>query len=329
MNTIIDSVIGSFSKKVELSVIVPVYNEEENIQLLIDKILAVLKTIHKKSEVIIIDDGSNDRTVEILTKIAKEHNNLKGIVFRRNYGQTAAMSAGFNYAKGNMIVTLDGDLQNDPADIPLLIEKFQEGYDVVSGWRINRQDKLISRKIPSMIANRIISHFTGVNLHDYGCSLKIYKAEIAKEIMLYGEMHRFIPALAAIEGARVAEVPVNHHPRIHGKSKYNILRTFKVILDLMTVVFWRKFITRPLHIFGRVGLASFTAGFLISLYLAFIKLVYGAQIGNRPLLILGVLLILTGVQLVSTGIVAEVAIRTYYESQKKPIYRIREILNED
>jgi glycosyltransferase involved in cell wall biosynthesis len=329
LNTIIESVIGNFSKKIELSVIVPVYNEEDNVKLLVDKILAVLKNINKKSEVIIIDDGSNDRTADILKEIAKEHKEVKGIIFRRNYGQTAAMSAGFDYAKGDMIITLDGDLQNDPADIPLLISKFNEGYDVVSGWRINRQDKLISRKIPSMIANKIISKFTGVNLHDYGCSLKIYKAEIAKEIMLYGEMHRFIPALAAIEGAKVAEVPVNHHPRIHGKSKYNILRTFKVILDLMTVVFWRKFITRPLHIFGRLGLASFACGFLISLYLACIKLFSGVQIGNRPLLILGVLLILTGVQLISTGIVAEIAIRTYYESQKKSIYKVREILNKD
>lgn len=329
MNTLIDNVVQNFSKKIELSVIVPVYNEEDNVRLLVDKILAVLKTINKKSQVIIIDDGSKDKTGEILRGISKEHSNVKSIIFRRNYGQTAAMSAGFDFASGDMIITLDGDLQNDPADIPLLIEKFNEGYDVVSGWRINRQDKLFSRKIPSMIANKIISKFTGVDLHDYGCSLKIYKAEIAKEIMLYGEMHRFIPALAAIEGARVAEVPVNHHPRIHGQSKYNILRTFKVILDLMTVVFFRKFITRPLHIFGRIGLASFTLGFFINLYLAFIKLFGGAEIANRPLLILGVLLILTGIQLISTGILAEISIRTYYESQKKAIYRIREFLNKD
>lgn len=329
MNKVIDSVIQNFTKKVELSVIVPVYNEEDNVRLLVDKILATLKTINKKSEVIIVDDGSSDKTGELLKEISKEHSEVKGIIFRRNYGQTAAMSAGFDYAAGDMIITLDGDLQNDPADIPLLISKFNEGYDVVSGWRINRQDKLFSRKIPSMIANKIISKFTGVALHDYGCSLKIYKAEIAKEIMLYGEMHRFIPALAAIEGAKVAEVPVNHHPRIHGKSKYNILRTFKVILDLITVVFWRKFITRPLHFFGRFGMAAFAGGFAINLYLACIKLIYGAQIANRPLLILGVLLILTGIQLISTGVLAEISIRTYYESQNKSIYRVREFLNKD
>ncbi|MDD3013787.1 MAG: glycosyltransferase family 2 protein [Candidatus Gastranaerophilales bacterium] len=314
-------------KKVEISVIVPIYNEVENIETLSNSLLNVLNGLNKSFEIILIDDGSSDGTCELLKSIAESTPNIKGIRFRRNFGQTAAMAAGFDYASGDIIISLDGDMQNDPADIPRLIAKLEEGYDVVSGWRKNRQDDFLSRKIPSMIANRLISRLTGVHLHDYGCSLKAYRSEIAKDMSLYGEMHRFIPALAGIEGARIIEMPVLHHPRKFGQSKYNILRTFKVILDLMTVVFLRKFMTRPLHMFGRMGLASFFAGFIISAYLAFEKLVFSTQLSNRPLLLLGVLLILTGIQLISTGIIAEIQIRTYYESQNKPIYKVRNIYN--
>jgi len=314
-------------KKVEISVIVPIYNEVENIEVLSSSLLNVLNGMGKSFEIILIDDGSLDGTCELLKSISENNPAVKGIRFRRNFGQTAAMAAGFDYASGDIIISLDGDMQNDPADIPRLIAKLEEGYDVVSGWRKHRQDDFVSRKIPSMIANKLISRLTGVHIHDYGCSLKAYRSEIAKDMSLYGEMHRFLPALAGIEGARIVEMPVLHHPRKFGKSKYNILRTFKVILDLMTVVFLRKFMTRPLHMFGRMGLASFFAGFIISAYLAFEKLVFSTQLSNRPLLLLGVLLILTGIQLISTGIIAEIQIRTYYESQNKPIYKIREIYN--
>jgi glycosyltransferase involved in cell wall biosynthesis len=316
-------------KKVEISIIVPVYNETDNIEILSNTLLMVLNDIGRTYEIILVDDGSTDGTHQKLKEIAEKNHVIKGIRFRRNYGQTAAMAAGFDYASGDIIISLDGDMQNDPADIPLLINKLEEGYDVVSGWRKNRKDDLVSRKIPSMIANRLISKLTGVQLHDYGCSLKAYRSEIAKDMSLYGEMHRFIPALAGIEGARIVEMPVNHHPRKFGQSKYNILRTFKVILDLMTVVFLRKFMTRPLHMFGRMGLAAFFAGFGISAYLAVEKIFFAVQLSNRPLLLLGILLILTGVQLISTGIIAEIQIRTYYESQNKPIYKVREIYNKD
>jgi glycosyltransferase involved in cell wall biosynthesis len=313
------------SQDMEISVIVPVYNEEENIRKLAESLLNVLNGLGMSYEIIFIDDGSTDGTNMGLKKLAEENKNIRAIRFRRNFGQTAAMAAGFDQATGKIIISMDGDLQNDPADIPKLITKLEEGYDVVSGWRKNRQDDFISRKLPSMIANRIISEMTNTRLHDYGCSLKAYRAEIAKEVPLYGELHRFIPALASIEGATIAEIPVMHHARKFGKSKYNILRTFKVILDLMTVVFLRKFMTRPLHAFGRLGLASFFAGIAISAYLAFLKIFYFLPIGHRPLLLLGILLILTGMQMITTGIVAEIQIRTYYESQKKSIYKIREI----
>jgi len=309
----------------DVSVIIPVFNESENVYLLAEKITKAFEKINKTYEIIFIDDGSSDNTPQALKQLSVQDNRIRTVVFRRNFGQTAGLSAGFDYAKGKIIITMDGDLQNDPEDIPRLLEKLEEGYDVVSGWRKDRKDKLVSRKIPSMIANKIISKLTGVYLHDYGCALKAYKAEIAKEIPLYGELHRFIPALASIEGAKIIEIPVNHHARKFGKSKYNILRTFKVILDLITVVFLRKFITRPLHMFGRPGLFSLAAGILICAYLAFEKIFYGLEIGNRPLLLLGILLIITGIQFINSGILAEIQIRTYYESQNKNIYKVREI----
>lgn len=313
--------------KVELSIIVPVFNEYENVSLLADSLINIAKSLNKSFEIILVDDGSTDGTTYLLKQISEANPFIKTISFRRNYGQTAAMAAGFEMAQGDVLITLDGDLQNDSADIPALIAKLEDGYDVVSGWRKNRQDDLLSRKIPSMIANRLISKLTGVNLHDYGCSLKAYRAKIAKEISLYGELHRFIPALAGIEGARIVEMPVNHHARKFGKSKYNILRTFKVMLDLMTVVFLRKFMTRPLHVFGRIGLASLFLGIIINIYLFIDKIFLSEDIGTRPLLFLGILLIISGIQLISTGIIAEILIRTYYESQNKSIYKIREIFS--
>lgn len=316
-------------KKLDISVVVPVYNEEENVSALADKIISAVEPLGKSFEIILVDDGSTDGTRDEIKKLVKGYKFIKAVFFRRNYGQTPALAAGIDFASGEVIITMDGDLQNDPDDIGRVLDTLDEGYDVVSGWRKNRQDDLLSRKIPSMIANRIISKLTGVQLHDYGCALKAYKKEIAKDIPLYGELHRFIPALASIEGAKIKEIPVNHHARQFGKSKYNILRTFKVILDLITVVFLRKFLTRPLHVFGRMGLISFFLGFCISAYLAFGKIIYHVQIGNRPLLLLGVLLILTGVQLINSGIIAEIQIRTYFESQDKKIYRVKETHNFD
>ena len=317
----------STGEKLDLSVIIPTYNEAENIPLMANSLLNVLSGMNFEHgfEIIFIDDGSKDGSADVLKDLAQKNERIKAIKFRRNYGQTAAMAAGFDYASGDIIISMDGDLQNDPVDIPRLLEKLNEGYDVVSGWRKDRQDDLISRKIPSMIANKLIGALTGVRLHDYGCSLKAYTSEIAKEVSLYGELHRFIPALASIEGGSIAEIPVTHHARQFGKSKYNIKRTFKVILDLLTVVFLRKFMTRPLHVFGRMGLASLLAGILTSTYLVYEKLFVGENIGSRPLLLLGILLIITGIQLISTGIIAEIAIRTYFESQGKAIYKIKEV----
>jgi glycosyltransferase involved in cell wall biosynthesis len=313
------------AEKVEISVVIPVYNEAENAAILASRILKVLSGMGRTFEVIFIDDGSRDGTEGALKSLSEKFCRIKAVRFRRNCGQTAALAAGFQYASGDIIVTLDGDLQNDPEDIPNLVAKLEEGYDVVSGWRKDRKDNFVKRTLPSMVANKLISSVSGVALHDYGCSLKAYRAETAKALPLYGELHRFIPALAGIEGARIAEMAVCHHPRRFGKSKYTITRTFRVILDLMTVVFLRRFMTRPLHVFGGAGLVSFALGFLVCAYLAMDKLAFGHSLGNRPLLDLGVLLIVTGVQLISTGIIAEILIRTYFESQHKAIFRVKEL----
>jgi len=274
-----------------------------------------------------VDDWSEDRTPEILKDLAQKDKRVKVIRFRRNYGQTAAMYAGFEYAKGDVIITMDADLQNDPEDIPRLLEKIKEGYDIVSGWRKDRKDPFLSRKLPSRVANWIISKVTGVELHDYGCTLKAYRSEIAKRYRLYGDMHRFLPALAKRFGAKITEIPVRHHPRLYGKSKYGIGRTIRVILDIFLVKFLNEYITKPLYVFGGTGFFLFLAGFLIELYLTFLKLFTGADIGDRPLLILGVLLILAGIQLISTGIIAELIIRTYYESRGEKPYVIDEKIN--
>lgn len=310
----------------DLSLIIPIYNEAENLPLLIQAITKSLEDSGLTYEIICIDDGSQDGSDKILKQLTLSNPRLKGILLRRNYGQTPAMAAGFENAQGQVIITLDGDLQNDPTDIPLLLAKLEEGYDLVSGWRKNRQDDALTRLLPSKIANGLISKITGVKLHDYGCSLKAYRKDLIDDLNLYGELHRFLPALAYIEGAKITEIPVNHHARKFGKSKYGLGRTFRVIMDLLTVFFIKKFLTRPMHVFGFFGLISTALGLIIGVYLSFLKLALHESIGDRPLLILCVLLILTGVQLFSFGLLAEILMRTYYESQKRPIYRIREIV---
>ncbi|AEA33256.1 glycosyltransferase family 2 protein [Hippea maritima] len=311
-----------------ISVVVPVYNEKENVGLLYEKIKDVMIKNGYDHEIIFVDDGSNDGTFEELKKITDKDKQFKVIRFRRNFGQTAAMAAGFDYAHGEIIVSMDGDLQNDPEDIPKLIEKLDKGYDVVSGWRKNRQDEP-KRVFLSKVANKLISKITKVELHDYGCSLKAYRSCVAKNLHMYGEMHRFIPALANIYGASITEVEVNHHPRKFGRSKYNLSRTFRVIVDLILVYFMQKFMTRPIHFFGIAGFFMFFLGFLIDGYLAVQKIFFGVSLSNRPLLLLGVLLILTGINLVGIGIISEILTRIYYESQNKKIYNIRTILNDD
>ncbi len=311
----------------DVSVVAPVYNEVESIPHLLDAIALTFASTELGYEIILIDDGSTDGSAQFLKEQAAIRNDLKSIILRRNYGQTAAMAAGFNHALGKKIVTLDADLQNDPADIPMLLAKLDEGYDMVSGWRQNRQDKALTRLLPSKIANWLIRRVTEVRIHDYGCSLKVYRAELVADMNLYGELHRFLPALAYIEGARITEMPVRHHARRFGNSKYGLSRTFRVMMDLLTIVFMKKFLTRPMHVFGLWGLISIASGAAISIYLTFVKLVLQEDIGNRPLLFLAVLLILTGVQLFSFGLLAELLMRTYHESQGRPIYRVREIIS--
>lgn len=310
----------------DISLVVPVYNEEPNIEPLMREILPALARITDNFEIIAVDDGSRDGSYEKLKKLHATDPRIKVIRFRSNFGQTAAFAAGFDKARGRVIVTMDADLQNDPADIPAMVEKLNEGYDIVAGWRYDRQDKLISRKIPSMIANKIISLTTNVHLHDYGCSLKVFRAEVVKNIKLYGEMHRFIPAIASWMGVDVAEMKVNHRPRTAGKSKYGIGRTVRVVLDLITVKFLLSYSTRPIQIFGFIGLISGLMGLTIALVLSVQRLFFQMPLANRPVLLLAVLLIFIGVQFVSMGLLAELQARTYHESQNKPIYAIKEIL---
>lgn len=318
-------------EKVDISVVIPIYNEEENLPILYKKLKSVLEVLREKEgksyEIVFVNDGSKDKSWQIIKEIAQKDNTVVGVNFRRNFGQTAAMSAGFEVAKGDIIITMDGDLQNDPEDIPKLLQKIEEGYDIVSGWRKDRKDAFISRTLPSRIANWLISIVTGVHLHDYGCSLKAYKSEIAKNLDFYGEMHRFLPALSKPFGAKVVEIPVKHHPRIYGKSKYGISRTFKVILDLILVKFLLDYRTKPLRVFGGTGFLLSFIGFMVMFYLSCEKLCFGKSIGDRPLLTFGMLLFITGIQLISTGIIAELITRTYYESQGKRPYIIKEIVN--
>jgi len=312
------------ASNIALSIVVPIYNEFETLPKLIQRIEKGLETYIDIYEIICVDDGSTDGSADLLRSLAERYPRLRAIILRRNYGQTAAMSAGFEHAQGHTIVTMDGDLQNDPEDILPLVSKLNEGYDLVSGWRRNRQDAALTRLLPSKIANRIIKKATGVNIRDNGCSLKAYRAELVADMRLYGELHRFLPALAVIEGARIAEMPVRHHARQHGKSKYGLSRTFRVVMDLLTVTFIKTFLTRPMHVFGSLGMASLAAGSLVGFYLAFVKIFLNQGIGDRPLLLLSVLLVLAGVQLFCFGLLAELLMRTYHESQSKPIYRVRE-----
>ncbi len=308
-----------------ISVVIPLYNEEENVEELHSRLSSVLTTQSFDYEIIYVDDGSTDRTLELLKGIASEDSHVLILSLRRNFGQTAAFAAGFDFARGDVIVTMDGDLQNDPKDIPRLLEEI-DGCDLVSGWRKDRKDPFLTRRLPSMIANWLISKVTGVELHDYGCSLKAYRRDVVKNLNLYGEMHRFIPAVASWYGVRVKEVVTTHHPRLRGKSKYGMSRTVKVLLDLITVKFLQSFSTKPIQFFGPFGLASGGLGILISAYLTLRKLFFGEHIGGRPLLLLGVLLIIVGIQLIGMGLIGEMLVRVYHESQKKPIYVIKGII---
>jgi len=310
----------------DLSVVIPVYNEEENVEPLIVEIEAALVPLGKSYEIIVVDDGSKDDTFAKLRSIHKCMNRLKVIRLRRNSGQTAALAAGLAHAQGAVVILMDGDAQNDPADIPALLRKLDEGNDLVAGWRYNRQDPFLNRRLPSMIANQLISSTTHVKLHDYGCTLKAMRQDVAKNLRLYGEMHRFIPAIAYERGARIAELKVNHRPRLRGTSKYGITRTLRVVLDLLTVKFLSSYSTRPSHVFGPIGLGSGVLGFVLGLYLTAQKILYGQDIGGRPLLLLAILLIFIGFQFVTMGLLGEMLARTYHESQDRPVYVVGEVL---
>jgi len=310
----------------DLSIVIPIFNEEGNIEPLYAQLKETLGRLDLSYEIIFVDDGSTDRSFAILRDLHTRDRHIKVIRFRRNFGQTAAFAAGFDHCQGALVITMDADLQNDPADIPLLLAKIDEGFDVVSGWRVNRQDPFLARRLPSMIANWLISRVTGVHLHDYGCSLKAYRSDVIKEVHLYGELHRFIPALSSWMGVTVTEIPVRHHARHFGESKYGISRTVRVVLDLITVRFLLSYSTRPIQIFGGLGLLSFALGIGFGGYLSFIKLALGQDIGNRPLLLLAILLIVLGVQLITMGLLGELVVRTYYEAQGKRIYAVRDVL---
>ncbi len=314
------------SRSLAVSIVVPIYNELESIPRLIEAIDSNMASLGLNYELVCVDDGSTDGSTELLKQEAAINSHLKAIVLRRNYGQTAAMAAGFKYSQGQVIITIDGDLQNDPTDIPLLLTELGKGFDVVSGWRKNRQDAKITRLLPSRIANWLISEMTGVQLHDYGCSLKAYRTELIADMKLYGELHRFLPALAFIEGARITEIPVKHHARRFGQSKYGLDRTFRVVMDLLTISFIKKFLTRPMHVFGLLGMLAFGFGITVGAHLIFVRLVLHEPIADRPLLTFTVLLTLTGIQLFCFGLLAELSMRTYHESQDRPIYRVREVI---
>lgn len=308
-----------------LSIVIPFFNEEESVRPLHAQIVEALSGLGRPYEVIAVDDGSTDRTPAILEAIVKDDSRWKVVVLRRNFGQTAAMSAGFDHATGDVIVTLDGDLQNDPADIPRLLELI-DNYDVVSGWRADRKDPFLSRRLPSILANWLISATTGVRLHDYGCTLKAYRRVVVENLRLYGELHRFIPAIASWMGIAIAEIKTTHHPRQFGRSKYSIVRTVRVLLDLIAVKFLLRFSTSPIHIFGGLGLAVGSTGGGLLLYLASLKLLMDQSIGGRPLLLLAILLLILGVQLVGMGLLGEMMVRVYHETQRKPIYMVQRMI---
>ncbi|HEY0405767.1 MAG TPA: glycosyltransferase family 2 protein, partial [Pyrinomonadaceae bacterium] len=302
----------------DISVFLPVFDEEENLRPLHAKLDDALRLLGRSAEIIYVDDGSSDGSLAILKELAAADSRVRVVALRRNYGQTAAMSAGIDAARGRVLIPMDADMQNDPADIARLLAKLDEGFDVVSGWRKNRQDKLVTRKIPSMLANRLISWIGGVPLHDYGCSLKAYRRESLEDVRLYGEMHRFIPIYASWAGARVTEIPVEHHARTLGKSKYGLSRTIKVVFDLMTVKFMASYQTKPLYVFGTCGVVAFIISFLAGLYALFLKLIHKADFVQTPLPILAIVMFAVGVQFLLMGLLAEMQVRTYHESQAKP-----------
>jgi glycosyltransferase involved in cell wall biosynthesis len=319
--------IRSDGEKPELSVFLPVYNEEPNLPPLHQKLDEALKALGRTAEIIYVDDGSTDGSLKVLRQLARLDNRVRVVALRRNYGQTAAMAAGIDAACGEVLIPMDADLQNDPTDIARLLEKLDEGYDVVSGWRKDRKDKLITRKIPSMLANRLISWIGGVPLHDYGCSLKAYRRESIEDVRLYGEMHRFIPIYASWAGARVAEIPVEHHARTMGKSKYGLSRTLKVVFDLMTIKFMASYQTKPLYIFGTAGLLTFVVSFLSGLFALLMKFASWpkhADLVQTPLPVMAMVLLVLGIQFFLMGLLAEMLVRTYHESQAKSIYAVRE-----
>lgn len=311
----------------KISIILPLYNEKENIELQYKNITENLKNTKLNYEIIFVDDGSTDNSVSILKKIARKDSRLKVIEFRRNFGQTAAMAAGIDHSSGDIIIFMDSDLQNDAKDIPMLVDKINEGYDVVSGWRKERKDKFFSRKLPSRIANRLIARVSGVRLHDLGCSLKAYRGEVLREVKLYGEMHRFIPIHASWVGARITEIPVTHHPRQFGTSKYGIKRTFKVLLDLITVKFLGSYSTKPIYIFGGFGFLLMVLGFFSFAGVIFMKFYNNLSMNRNPLLFLTVMLVIMSIIFIMLGILAEILIRIYHESQDKPPYKVRELIN--
>ena len=323
---------------IDVSVVVPVYNEVESVDLLVQKLSEALPRLNRSWEAVLVDDGSSDGTWNKLKELSSRYKGLRLVRLRRNFGQTAAMSAGFDHARGRIVVTLDADLQNDPADIPLLIDTLEKNdLDVVSGWRKDRKDPFVNRRLPSILANDLISRFTGVRLHDYGCTLKAYRREVVQNLSLYGEMHRFIPALASWVGGSIGEVPVQHHPRQFGKSKYGISRTIRVVLDLITVNFLLRYSTRPIQIFGRIGLYSLLAGFTLMAVMVLPHLIYPfweadflaelVKLAKRPFWVTTpFMLIFFGIQFISMGLLAELQTRTYHESQKKPIYTVRDIV---
>ena len=308
-----------------LSLVIPVFNEEENLPILFDEVAKAMKPLKESWEVIFVNDGSTDQSLEVLRGLAEKDKHVRVIVFRRNFGQTAAISAGIDRAKGEVVVLLDADLQNDPADIPMLLSKLDEGYDVVSGWRKDRKDNF-TRTLPSVIANGLISWVTGVHLHDYGCTLKAYRREVLDEFHLYGETHRFIPVFAHSVGARIAELPVHHHPRLHGKAKYGLERTMKVLLDLFTVKFLLSYGNKPIRLFGGTGLVLMLASFVTLVYLFARKIVASTSVTASPLLPLAIMFLILGFQSILMGLIAELLVRTYHESQRKPTYTVREII---
>lgn len=312
----------------QLSVVLPIYNEAESLPHLLEELVPALEATDRTFEIICVDDGSQDNSFAELQKLRAQDERVRVVRFRRNFGQTAAFAAGFDRVRGEVVITMDADLQNDPADIPLLLTKIDEGYDVVSGWRVKRWQEgvssFITRKIPSATANWLISTGTGVPLHDYGCALKAYRSDVIKSINLYGDLHRFIPAIASYYGVTVAEVPVNYRSRKFGRSKYGIGRIIRVILDLLTVRFLLSYSTRPIQIFGLMGLGSLALGVVIGAYLTSMKLIYREDLVDRPLLLLAILLVMVGVQFITMGLLGEMISRTYHESQNKPIYTVRE-----